>query len=361
MILDYHGLSELLSHLLEHNPRHDVGGAACAGRRNDPDWLSHWPILSRDRIRSAYPHQRSSKPGLLATTHEPRHEGPLLSALRQSRSCLHQCLGDLLRPMGDGHRFGLQIVIMLRVGARSARTHDEGDAALGTRVLLMNFPGRHHVDVAGANRMPANQLELGRPDMRWAAVGAFIAIHRLPPLDQPIERPNIAMVMHVRDHVRLSDCGVEHKTIVRVLVKQKVGKGRCALNRGRPALRTLSQRRVCKQLPHCRGNRAPPLRLLEPLCIERTNFVDELPCRRKRRLFHGSSYMPPPQGQAGGCVPRGTDGRAQYDWVSVMTGAWRTAVSLPNPDAVSSRRSRTSSKPGSGQDMPLRRPSCRIQ
>src|ERR1700726_3428133 len=88
----------------------------------------------------------------------------------------------ILRPMGDGHRSGLQIVIMLRVGARSARTHDEGDAAIGTRVLLMNFPGRHHVDVAGADRMPADQVELGRPDMRWAAVGAFIAIHRLPPL-----------------------------------------------------------------------------------------------------------------------------------------------------------------------------------
>jgi hypothetical protein len=173
------------------------------------------------------------------------------------------------------------------VGARSARTHDEGDAALGTRVLLMNFPGRHHVDVAGANRMPADQLELGRPDIRWAAVGTFVAIHGLPPLDQPIERPNIAVVMHVGDHVRLSDCGVEHKTVVRVFIKQQVANGRCALNRGRPALCAFSQRRVCKQLSHWPGNRAPQLRPLEPLCIKRTNFLGELPCRRKRRLFHG--------------------------------------------------------------------------
>jgi hypothetical protein len=37
--------------------------------------------------------------------------------------------------------------------------------------------------------------------------------------------------------------------------------------------------------------------------------------------------------------------------VSVMTAAWRSAVSRSNPDGVSSSRSRTSSKPGSGQVM----------
>ena len=66
-------------------------------------------------------------------------------------------------------------------------------------------------------------------------------------------------------------------------------------------------------------------------------------------------------GHAGAWVPSGTVGRTQRGGVSVMTAAWRTAVSVPKPEGVSSKRSRTSSKPGSGHVRPSARPSWRNQ
>jgi hypothetical protein len=169
---------------------------------------------------------------------------------------------------------------VLRVGSRSARTHDESNAEIGAGMLLMNFSGRHDVDIAGADRVPTDQLELGRPDIRWAAVRALIAIHGLAPLDQSIERPDIAMVMHVGDHVRLSDRCIEHKAVVRVFIEQQIANGRRALHCRRPALRALLERRVCEQLSHRRCDLAPQRRLLQPLSVERADIVGELPCRR---------------------------------------------------------------------------------
>ena len=65
--------------------------------------------------------------------------------------------------------------------------------------------------------------------------------------------------------------------------------------------------------------------------------------RRSRRF---ASSQP---GHSGACVPSGTDGRTQCVGVSDITAEWRTAVSRPKPDALSSMRSRTSSKLGSGR------------
>jgi hypothetical protein len=38
---------------------------------------------------------------------------------------------------------------MLRVRSRSPRTYDERDAAIRPGMLLMNFAGRHDVDIPG--------------------------------------------------------------------------------------------------------------------------------------------------------------------------------------------------------------------
>ena len=121
----------------------------------------------------------------------------------------------------------------------------------------------------------------------WTAVGALVAIHGLAPLDQPIERPDIAMVMHVGDHVRLSHRRIEHKPIVGVFIEQQIANGRSALHGRRPALRALLERRVCEQLSHRRRDLLPQLRLLQSLRIERTDIVGELACSRQGRLFHG--------------------------------------------------------------------------
>ncbi len=78
-----------------------------------------------------------------------------------------------------------------------------------------------------------------------------------------------------------------------------------------------------------------------------------LACLRSRAAEKSLIYC----GQTGACLPSGTAGRAHRGGVCAMTAAWRTAVSRPNPDGVSSRQSRTSSNPGSRHVVPSMRPS----
>ena len=145
---------------------------------------------------------------------------------------------------------------------------------------------QRNADIARPDRMPTDQLELGRSDIRRATVSALIAIHGLAPLNKPVQCPDIAMVMHVGDHVRLADRSVEHKAIVRVFIEQQITDGRRAFHGRRPTFRALLEPRVCDQFSHRQRDLLPQLRLLQALSVESADLVGELLCRRQRRLFH---------------------------------------------------------------------------
>ena len=59
-------------------------------------------------------------------------------------------------------------------------------------------------------------------------------------------------------------------------------------------------------------------------------------------LLQGTSSS---RGHFGGCVPSGTDGRAQRGGVSDISAGWRTAVKRPKPECACLQQSWTSSGP----------------